>query len=94
MLKHSFYKNKDVATKFGIIHFDSKSNSKDLTATQEAEFQGMLNYEVVHATTTTTTTTLTISKKTKEVEKQMEETATSTTKKPRKRNTAPKKQTK
>lgn len=93
MLKHSFYKNKDVATKFGIIHFDSKSNSKDLTATQEAEFQGMLNYEVVHATTTTTTT-LVVGKKTKEVEKQMEETATSTTKKPRKRNTAPKKQVK
>ena len=93
MLKHSFYKNKDVVTKFGVIHFDSQSNSKDLTATQEAEFQGILNYEVVHATTTTTTT-LVVGKKTKEVEKQMEETATSTTKKPRKRNTAPKKQSK
>ena len=93
MLKHSFYKNKDVATKFGVIHFNKNGESNDLNATQEAEFQGMLNYEVVHATTTTTTT-LVVGKKTKEVEKQMEETATSTTKKPRKRNTAPKKQVK
>ena len=92
MLKHSFYKNKDVATKFGVIHFNKNGESNDLNATQEAEFQGIPNYLV--SATTTTTTTLVVGKKTKEVEKQMEETATLTTKKPRKRNTAPKKQVK
>lgn len=92
MLKHSFYKNKDVVTKFGVIHFNKNGESNDLNATQEAEFQGIPNYLV--SATTTTTTTLVVGKKTKEVEKQMEETATSTTKKPRKRNTAPKKQSK
>lgn len=92
MLKHSFYKNKDVVTKFGVIHFNKNSESNDLNATQEAEFQGIPNYLV--SATTTTTTTLVVGKKTKEVEKQMEETTTSTTKKPRKRNTAPKKSTK
>lgn len=92
MLKHNLFKNKDVVTKFGTIHFNENGESTDLNATQEAEFQGVPNYLV--SATTTTTTTLVVGKKTKEVEKQMEETTTSTTKKPRKKKTAPKKSTK